>query len=111
MSDKAVGDWKEAAVSTASTTVHQLQDVAHGTVHTIQDVALETKREFTTLWQNTDEREELLRTGAYCAGILIGVSILVALTGWMPLWLRILVVFLTLGGLCWWMMKKISDSD
>ncbi|MBC8136676.1 MAG: hypothetical protein H8F28_12375 [Fibrella sp.] len=110
MSDK-VEHFKEAAASTASATIHQLQDVAHGTVHTIQDVAVGTKREFSTLWQNADEREELIRTAAYCGGILVGVCILVALTGWMPLWLRLLVVVSTLGGLGWWMMKKISDSD
>ena len=110
MSEK-VEHLKEAAATTASATIHQLQDVAHGTVHTLQDVAVGTKREFSTLWSNADEREELIRTGAYCAGILIGVTILVALTGWMPLWLRLLVVFLTLGGLSMWMMKKISDSD
>ncbi|MBC8138805.1 MAG: hypothetical protein H8F28_23240 [Fibrella sp.] len=110
MSEK-VEHFKEVAATTASATIHTLQDAAHGTVHTLQDVAVGTKREFSTLWANADEREELIRTGAYCGGILIGVSVLVAVTGWMPLWLRLLVVFLTLGCLSWWMMKKISDSD
>jgi hypothetical protein len=100
MQEKVVEHFKEAAASTASATIHTLQDVAVG-----------TKREFSTLWANADEREELIRTGAYCGGILIGVCILVALTSWMPLWLRLLVVVSTLGGLSWWMMKKISDSD
>lgn len=111
MQENVVEHWKEAAAHTASATVHSLQGAAHGTVHTLQDVAVGTKREFSTLWANADEREELIRTGIYCGGILVGVCILVALTSWMPLWLRLLVVVLTLGGLGWWMMKKISDSD
>lgn len=100
MQEKVVEHWKEAAASTASATVHQLQDVAVG-----------TKREFSTLWANQDEREELIRTGMYCGGILLVVGVFVALTSWMPMWLRLLVVVLTLGGIVWSMMKKISDSD
>ncbi len=98
--DKRVEEWKEAVGHGASTTIHQLQGVAQ-----------ETKKEFGALWQNADERDDLLRTLFWCVAILIGVSVLVIVTGWMPLWARLLVIFLTLGILGRWLMSKISDSD
>ena len=99
MQENVVEHWKEAAATGATVTIHQLQDVAQG-----------TKREFSTLWQNDDERDEIIRTVVFAAGILIGVSVLVAITHWMPLWLRLLVVVATIGALGRWLMTKIADS-
>lgn len=99
MQENVVEHWKEAAATGASATIHQIQDVAQG-----------TKREFSTLWQNADERDEIIRTGAFCVGILVGVSVLVAVTSWMPIWLRLLVVFATIGFLGRWLMSKIADT-
>ncbi len=87
---------------------------AHGAVVAVdglKSAAQETRREVTTLWANTDERNDLIRTGSVCLGLLIGVSLLVTLTGWLPVWLRILVIFVTIGGLAKFLMSRISDSS
>lgn len=101
MQSKVVERFKEVATHSADVTLHGIQDVAQ-----------ETRREVSTLWQNADERDDLIRTGAICVGILIGVSLLVTLTGWLPVWLRVLVIFGTLGALARWFVSRISgDSD
>lgn len=96
-------------------TVEQVKEAAtHGAAVAadgLKSAAQETRREVENLWANTDERNDLIRTGAICLAVLLGVSLLVTLTGWFPIWVRILVIFLTLGGLAKFLMSRISDSS
>jgi len=107
-------------------TVQQVKEVAargaavakevatHGAVVAadgLKSAAQETRREVTSLWSNTDERNAIIRTGAICLAVLIGVSLLVTLTSWLPVWLRVMVIFATFGGLTKFLMSRISDSS
>lgn len=90
---------------------HAATDAALVVSHGLHDAATETKREITDLWQVEDEREQLIRTGAICLAVLVGVSLIVTLTGWLPVWLRVLVIVGTIGGLSKWFLSKIADGS
>ena len=100
MQQQSVDQWKKSAVDGASATIHQFHDVAE-----------ETKREFGTIWRNADVREDLIRTGIICVAVFIGVAVLSAIASWLPLWLRLVVIFATIGILGRWLMTKIADGS
>ncbi|MBC8140429.1 MAG: hypothetical protein H7Y38_03195 [Armatimonadetes bacterium] len=102
---------KEAATRGAAVAKEVAMHGAVVAADGFKSAAQETRREAVSLWANPDERNELIRTGVICLAVLLGVSLLVTLTGWFPVWLRILVIFATLGGLAKFLMSRISDSS
>jgi len=75
------------------------------------NIATEMKSEVSTLWGNRDEREDLIRTAVISGMVLVGVIILVVITSWMPLWLRLSVLFATIGILAKHLCSKIADAS
>ena len=90
--------------------LQQVRESASHVAEPVFHVAEEMKSEVSSIWKNNDERDDILRTAMISGGILVAVSILVFVTGFLPVWARLLVIFATIGILGRWLMTKISDS-
>ena len=64
-----------------------------------------------SIWSNADVRDDIIRTAIFCGAILCVVTVLVFVTAWLAIWLRLAIICLTLGILGKWLMSKIADSS
>jgi len=90
--------------------LQQVKESASHVAEPIFHVADEMKSEVRAVWRNNDERDDIIRTAMISGGILVGVIVLSFITGFLPIWLRLVVVFATIGILGRWLMTKIADT-